>query len=328
MLLEVYHRSAPLAGIQRKAPHAVVKFDPGTDIAAAAALAKQSQVAIVFATQHESEGVDLPNLSLPNNQDALIEAVAEANPHTIVVLETGGAVLMPWIDKIAGVVEAWYPGIRGSEAIANILFGDVNPSGKLPLTFPRSEADLPHPIHLAPPKPDAEHTVPKLAGAPGLIGIMMGIGPSFDVPYDEGLKVGYKWYDAENKTPLFPFGYGLSYTSYAYSDLKAASAGGKGLQVSFNVKNTGSRAGEEIAQVYLTLPASSGEPPRRLIGWSKVELAPSERKNVTVDVDPLLVSVFNVDKNAWEQISGDYTVWVGGSSRDLPLKAALKLGGS
>ena len=328
MLLEVYHRSAPLKGIEQKAPRAVVKFDPGTDPASAAALAKQSQVAIVFVTQHESEGVDLPNLSLPNNQDALIEAVAAANPHTIVVLETGGAVLMPWLDKVAGVVEAWYPGIRGSEAIANLLFGDVNPSGKLPLTFPKSEADIPHPIHLAPPKPDAEHPVPKLAGVPGLIGMAMGIGPSFDVHYDEGLKVGYKWYDAENKTPLFPFGFGLSYTTYAYSGLKADTSGGNSLQVSFNLKNTGSRAGEETAQVYLTMPTSTGEPPKRLIGWSKVALAPGEQKNVTVNVDPLLLSVFNVDKNGWEQVPGDYTVWVGGSSRELPLKTAVKLGGS
>ncbi len=219
MLLEVYHRSAPLKGIEEKAPQAMVKFDAGTDPAAAAALAKQSQVAIVFATQHASEGMDLENLSLPGKQDALIEAVAAANPRTIVVLETGGAVLMPWIDKVAGVVEAWYPGIRGSEAIANVLFGDVNPSGKLPLTFPKSEADMPHPIHLAPPKPDAQNPVPKLAGAPGMIGMMMGIGPFFDVHYDEGLKVGYKWYDAEHKEPLFPFGFGLSYTTFAYSGL-------------------------------------------------------------------------------------------------------------
>lgn len=327
MLLETYHRSAPLKGIQEKAPHAVVQFDGGTDPAAAAALAKQSQVAIVFATQHASEGMDLANLSLPGNQDALIEAVAAANPHTIVVLETGGAVLMPWIDKVAGVVEAWYPGIRGSEALSNLIFGDVNPSGKLPITFPRSEADIPHPMHLAPPKPDADHPMPKLAGAPGIIGMAMGIGPFFDVHYDEGLKVGYKWYDAENKTPLFPFGFGLSYTRYAYSDVKAASDG-NGLHVSFNVKNTGARAGEEIAQVYLTLPASTGEPPKRLVGWSKIALAAGERKNVTVDAEPLLLSVFNVDKDALEQAPGDYKVWVGGSSRDLPLSAAVKLGGN
>jgi beta-glucosidase len=156
----------------------------------------------------------------------------------------------------------------------------------------------------------------------------MGIGPSFDVHYDEGLKVGYKWYDAENKTPLFPFGFGLSYTTYAYSGLKADTSGGNSLQVSFNLKNTGSRAGEETAQVYLTMPTSTGEPPKRLIGWSKVALAPGEQKNVTVNVDPLLLSVFNVDKNGWEQVPGDYTVWVGGSSRELPLKTAVKLGGS
>jgi beta-glucosidase len=325
MLLETYHRSAPLKGIEQKAPYAVVKFDAGADPSAAAALAKQSQVAIVFVTQHESEGMDLPNLSLPGIQDALIEAVAAANPHTIVVLETGTAVLMPWIDKVAGVVEAWYPGIRGSEAIANLLFGDVNPSGKLPLTFPRSEADLPHPIHLAPPKPDADHPLPKLAGAPGMIAMAMGIGPFFDVHYDEGLKVGYKWYDAENKTPLFPFGFGLSYTTFAYSDLKATA--GDGIDVTFNLKNTGSRAGEETAQVYLSLPASADEPPKRLVGWSKVALGAGEQKKVTVHVEPLLVSVFNVDKDAWEQTPGDYKVWVGGSSRDLPLSVALTLAG-
>ena len=157
-----YEPSSPLASIREKAAGATVNFDPGTDPASAAALARDSQVAIVFAVQHESEGMDLENLSLPDKQDALIEAVAAANPHTIVVLETGGAVLMPWIDKVSGVVEAWYPGIRGGEAIADLLFGDVNPSGRLPITFPRSEADLPHPVHVDPPKSDAEHPAPKL----------------------------------------------------------------------------------------------------------------------------------------------------------------------
>ncbi|HET7103955.1 MAG TPA: glycoside hydrolase family 3 protein, partial [Terracidiphilus sp.] len=208
----VYHRSVPLKGIRAKVPGAVVKFDPGTDPAAAAALARSSQVAIVFAVQHESEGMDLKSLALPDHQDALIEAVAAANPRTIVVLETGGAVLMPWIDNVSGVIEAWYPGIRGAEAIANVLFGDVNPSGRLPLTFPVSEADLPHPVHADPPKMDAEHPAPKLAGFPWPVSIMMVTSPFFDVHYDEGLKVGYKWYDAEKKPVLFPFGFGLSYT--------------------------------------------------------------------------------------------------------------------
>jgi len=324
-MMSVYHRSAPLKGIREKAMNAIVKFDPGTDPASAVALAKSSQIAVVFAVQHESEGIDLKNLSLPDKQDALIEAVAAANPHTIVVLETGGPVLMPWIDNVGAVVEAWYPGIRGSEAIANLLFGDVNPSGKLPLTFPRSEADLPHPKHVDAPKPDAEHPAPHLPGFPGLVAMFMVAGPTFDAVYDEGLKVGYKWYDAEKKDPLFPFGFGLSYTTYSYSELKATSD--NGLTVTFKVKNTGSRAGEETAQVYLTLPASTQEPPRRLVGWRKVALGPGEQKDVTVNVEPEMVSVFNTDKNAWEIVPGEYRVWAGGSSRDLPLNMRIALGG-
>ncbi len=169
--ITVYHRSAPLKGIEEKAKGAVVKFDAGSDPASATALAKASDVAIVFAAQHTYENMDLPNLSLPENQDALIEAVAAANPHTIVVLETGGPVTMPWIDKVSAVIEAWYPGIRGSEALANILFGDTNPSGKLPLTFPRTEADLPHPKHVDQPALDPNHPVTPLPNLPVVPGI-------------------------------------------------------------------------------------------------------------------------------------------------------------
>jgi beta-glucosidase len=321
MLTEVYHRSAPLKGIQQKVPHAIVKFDSGADPASAAALAKSSQVAIVFAVQHASEGMDLQNLSLPNNQDALIEAVAAANPRTIVVLETGGAVLMPWLDKVAAVVEAWYPGIRGSEAIANLLFGDVNPSGKLPITFPKSESDLPHPVHVDPPKADANHPIPKLAGAPGLIGMAMGIAPSFDVPYDEGLKVGYKWYDAEKKPVLFPFGFGLSYTTFAYSGLKVTP--GDPATVSFTVKNTGKQAGSEIAQVYASLPESAGEPPNRLVGWVRVDLASGESKQTTVTVDRDRLKIFDEGSNSWNLPSGQYVIRAGSSSRNLPLQQTL-----
>jgi beta-glucosidase len=320
---QVYHRSVPLKGIAEKAKGVTVKFDAGTDPMAAATLARSSQVAIVFAVQHASEGIDQPDLSLPDKQDALIEAVAAANPHTIVVLETGGAVTMPWIDKVSAVLEGWFPGIRGSEAISNILFGEVNPSGKLPLTFPRSEADLPHPALYTQPaqKPDQ---VP-LPGLPAMPGFSMNQSP-FDAVYDEGLKVGYKWYDAENKLPLFPFGFGLSYTTFAYSDVKATS--GDGLIVNFKVKNTGKRAGEEIAQVYLTLPASAQEPPKRLVGWSKIALQPDEQKEVTVKVEALMLSVFNVDKDAWEIVPGDYKVWAGPSSRELPLSTSLQLSGT
>jgi beta-glucosidase len=323
MLLAVYFRSAPLKGIEAKAPHADVQYDPGTDPAAAAALAKKSQVAIVFVTQHESEGMDLPSLSLPGNQDALIDAVAAANPHTIVVLETGGAVLMPWIDKVPAVLEAWYPGIRGGEAISNILFGDVDPSGHLPLTFPRNEADLPHPIHLAPPKADADHPVPKLAGAPGFIGFAMGIGPDFDVNYDEGLKVGYKWYDAEHKPVLFPFGFGLSYTTFAYSGLSVTP--GETTTVTFTVKNTGKRAGIETAQVYASLPASAGEPPNRLVGWVKVDLAPGESKQVSVPVSKEMLSIYDEASDSWKLVPGSYVIHVGSSSRDLPLERTVTM---
>ena len=322
--LTVYHRSAPLKGIAEKAKRAVVNFDLGADPASAAALAKASDVAIVFAVQHTYENMDLPNLSLPENQEALIEAVAAANPHTIVVLETGGAVRMPWIDKVSAVIEAWYPGIRGSEALANILFGDTNPSGKLPLTFPRTEADLPHPKHVDQPAIDPNHPVTPLPNLPVVPGISTNQTP-FDAIYDEGLKVGYKWYDAEGKEPLFPFGFGLSYTTYAYSDLRTTSD--NGLTVKFKVKNTGNRVGEETAQVYLTLPASTNEPPRRLVGWSKIALGPGEQKEVTVKVEPQMLSVFNPDKNLWEVAPGEYKVWAGGSSRDLPLSATIALNG-
>ena len=322
--ITVYHRSAPLKGIAEKAKGAAVKWDPGTDRVSAAALARASDVAIVFAVQHTNENMDLPNLSLPENQDALIEAVAAANPHTIVVLETGGPVTMPWVDQVSAVIEAWYPGIRGSEALANILFGDVNPSGKLPLTFARTEADLPHPRHVDQPAIDPNHPITPAPNLPVVPGISTNQTP-FDAVYDEGLMIGYKWYDAEKKEPLFPFGFGLSYTTYAYSELKTTSD--NGLTVTFKVKNTGKRAGEETAQVYLTLPASTREPPRRLVGWSKIALEPGEQKEVKVKVEPQMLSVFNPDKNLWEIVPGEYKVWAGRSSRDLPLSAPLSVSG-
>jgi beta-glucosidase len=250
------------------APGAQVRFDSGADPAAAAALAKESQVAIIFAYQWTHEAHDLPNLTLPDNQDELIDKVVAANANTIVVLETGTAATMPWADRVSGILEAWYAGSKGADAVANIIFGEVNPSAKLPITFPVSEADLPHPI-LVGPSPEE--------GAPGA-NMRTGVArPTFKVHYDEGLKVGYKWFDAENKQVLFPFGFGLSYTTYNYSDLEVlpdSPTGGSVTTVSFQVRNTGSRAGVEIAQVYVSLPASAGEPPERLVGWSRVALEP------------------------------------------------------
>ena len=314
----IWFPTSPLKAIRAKAPAAKVEYDPGTDISSAVALAKTADVVIVFAQQWESEGMDLETLSLPEHQDDLIAQVAAANPHTIVVLETGSPATMPWVGQVAGILEAWYPGTRGAEAVANVLFGDVNPSAKLPITFPLSDADLPHPTLVKPPKrstTDPADPEPWRAIAKGL--------PAFQITYDEGLKVGYKWYDAGRKEVLFPFGYGLSYTSYRYSDLKVTS--GKSVRVSFRLTNTGSRAGAEIAELYAVLPASADEPPKRLVAWSKVKLHAGESEEVTIEIDPWYLSVFDVNRDAWQLQSGEYTFLVGGSSRSLPLKESINL---
>jgi beta-glucosidase len=310
----VWFPTSPLKAVEAKAPGAQVSFASGKNVEEAAALAKRSDVALVFAYQWSSEGMDLKSLSLPEGQDALIAAVAKANPKTIVVLETGTAITMPWLDQVSGVVEAWYAGSKGADAVANVLFGDVNPSAKLPMTFPRSEADLPHPTLVVPPP-----------GAQGKEAVMRTgeAKPTFEVSYDEGLKVGYKWYDAENKPVLFPFGYGLSYTTYGYSDLRVTA--GHEPTVRFTVKNTGSRAGAEIAEIYATLPAGSGEPPKRLVGWSKVQLNPGESKEVSVSIDPKYLSIFDVAQNGWRLLPGGYTILVGGSSQALDLKQTVQL---
>lgn len=303
----VWHPSSPLKAIRAKAPKAKVEYDDGNDPAAAAKLAAASDVAIVFVNQHTTEGGDVATLSLPGNQDSLISRVAAANRHTIVVLETGGPVTMPWLNGVSAVLEAWYPGIRGGEAIAGILFGEVNPSAKLPVTFPKSETDLPH-VAIEPPS----------AGAPGAAN-----PPPFDLQYSEGLKVGYKWFDAANKEPLFPFGFGLSYTTYSYAGLRVRQ--GKDVAVTFAVTNTGKLAGTEIAQVYASLPAPAAEPPKRLVAWKPLALAPGETRTVTLTLDPYSLSIFNVDKNDWELAPGQYKLYVGGSSRSTPLTETLAM---
>jgi beta-glucosidase len=314
---EVWFPTSPLKAVQARAPGATVKYDSGDDPAAAAAAAKSADVAIVFAYQWESEGMDLPSLSLAHNQNDLIAKVAAANPHTVVVLETGSPVTMPWVDAPAAIVEAWYGGSDGASALGNILFGSVNPSGKLPNTFPKSEADLPHPTITTPP-PASQHFSGPASPEQWAKGL-----PPFQVTYDEGVKVGYKWYDAENKPVLFPFGYGLSYTSYKYSGLSVTP--GKNVKVTFTVANTGAREGSEIGEVYAALPASAQEPPKRLVGWSKVKLEPGEKRTVTVEIEPKYLSIFDEAKDAWTLVPGEYTFLVGGSSQDLPLEATVNL---
>jgi beta-glucosidase len=309
----VWFPTSPMKAVKAKAPGADVQFDSGANPASAAALAKKADVAILFVYQWMAEGMDLPNLSLPDKQDDLIAAVAAANPKTIVILETGTAATMPWVDKVSGVLEAWYAGSDGANAVANILFGDVNPSAKLPMTFPQSVADLPHPKLVQPgPGQSGEAAVMKTGEAKA----------TFSVNYDEGLKVGYKWYDAERKPTLFPFGYGLSYTTFAYSGLQVKP--GKETTVSFTLKNTGSRDGAEIAEVYAALPATTGEPPKRLVGWSKVGLKAGESKDVKVNVDGKYLSIWD-EAGLWKLAPGEYVILVGGSSAELPLTQRIEL---
>ncbi len=297
-------------------PRVKVSFNAGTNLTQAAQAAAQAQVAIVFVTQWMSEGMDRPTLSLPHNQDALVEAVAKANPNTVVVLETGGPVSMPWRNQVKGIVEAWFPGIGGGQAIAEALYGRVNTWGKLPVTFPASEAQLPHP------------QVAGLTSTTGNNGMNGGSKhgeetKNFTVDYNvEGMEVGYKWFQVKHETPLFPFGYGLSYTRFAYSGLNV-DRGAR--SVSFVVKNTGARSGDEIAEVYATLPAAAGEPFRRLVGFARVSLNAGQSQTVTVPIRPLYLKIFSTQKNGWERLPGAYTFEVGGSSADLPLRTDVQL---
>lgn len=301
----VWFPSSPLKAIRAKAPNASVVYHDGVDRAAAARVARAADVAIVFVNQYMTEDYDAPTLSLPDGQDDLVKAVAHANPQTIVVLETGSPVSMPWIDDVQGVLAAWYPGIGGAEALANILFGTVNPSAHLPITFARSEADLPSPAIQG-----TKETADRKAERP------------FDLHFVEGNAVGYRWFTAKQKKPLFAFGHGLSYTNFNYSDL--AVDGGR-REVAFTVTNAGQRAGTDVTQVYARLPRSAGEAFDRLVGWQRVHLGPGESKRVTLTLEPRYLSIFDVRRNAWELMPGTYAVSVGHSSIDKPLSGAMLL---
>jgi beta-glucosidase len=298
------------------APGTAFHFDDGSNPAEAAKAAAGADLALIFVTQWMTEGQDSLTLSLPAQQDALVYAVAAANPNTIVVLETGGPVDMPWSDKVKGIVEAWYPGIGGGEAIARVLYGRVNASGKLPVTFAARDADLPH--------PQVTGLTPK-TGNNGMDASTNHGEQAHDFTVDyniEGMMVGYRWFQAKDKQPLFPFGYGLSYTRFAYSGLTVSPGGAS---VSFDVDNTGQRDGDEVAEIYVTLPGSAGEPFRKLAGWTRVTLAAGAHQAVTVPIDPLYLSIFSAEKNAWERPAGEYTLEVGGSSASLPLHQSFTL---
>lgn len=290
MLDQDYNRSAPLAAIRALASGAQIRFRDGQYPSEAALAASQADVAIVFASQYQTEGFDVPDLSLPNGQDALIAAVAAANPNTIVVMQTGGPVLMPWKDQVKAVVEAWYPGARGGEAIAEVLFGAVNPSGRLPVTFPQSTDQLPRP------------------GLPGLGAVEPNFvgtgapGQKLDVDYDiEGSDLGYRWYARQGFEPLFAMGHGLSYTTFAHEQLSVRRQGNR-LAARFTVRNTGPRAGADVAQVYLA--DAAGKPLRRLAGFAKVELAPGEARQVEVPLEWRTIAEWH--DRSWLVAPGEY----------------------
>jgi beta-glucosidase len=282
----------------------------------AAQAARGADAVLIFADQYMSEGGDAPTLALPGNQNALIAAVAKANPHTLVILETGNPVSMPWIDDVQGVLEAWYPGIGGGQAIANVLFGSVDPSGKLPITFPRSEKDLPHPRIFG-----MTYKTPANGGLPEHW-VSEEKTASFPADYTEGVRFGYKWFESEQKQPLFPFGFGLSYTHFTYDDLQIDS---DKKQVHFRVRNDGQRSGTEVAQAYVQLPPSSGEKFMRLAGWGRVTLAPGASHQVTVQLEPLALASWNEPAEKWDWTHGDYTVKVGRSSADIALSGHLRM---
>ncbi len=312
-----YQPSSPLAAIRAQAPQTEVVFDDGADPARAAELAKTCDAAVVFATQWATEAEDLPGLDLPDGQDELIAAVAGANAKTVVVLETGTPVFMPWLDAVAGVLEAWYPGTRGGEAIANLLFGEANPSGRLPITFPRALADLVRPEIpgqiFGPPvegqtipttRPDVQQHKGRLV-----------------VEHPEGADVGYRWFDCQGIATLFPFGFGLSYTRFAHSGLKVE--GGETVTVGFDIANVGERAGVETAQVYARIKGG-----QRLIGWARVALKPGETRRVSVTADRRLLASYDTSLPGWRLDAGAVEVWVGTDAESATLtgQAVLSAG--
>jgi beta-glucosidase len=289
---EVFFPSSPVAAIKAISPTTQVVYDAGFFPADAASLAAKADVAVVFVTRHELEAYDVPNMQLPQGQDQLVDAVTAANPRTIVILETGNPVSMPWLDKVSAVLAAWYPGQEGGTAIAQLLFGTINPSGRLPITFPQSEA---------------------LSTRPALPNLGAEAGANVTVDYTEGADVGYRWYARHGVAPLFSFGHGLSYTTFAYDRLKVE--GGKTLTVTFDVQNTGPRAGTDIPQVYLTSAAGSAD--LRLIGFSRVALEPGERKTITVTADRRLLGHYDETHQKWRVSAAKYTVRLARSATDL-----------
>ena len=291
---------SPLDELKKQFPQAAFDFDPGYTPAEAVLTAKRSDLVIVFGIRVEGEGFDSTDLSLPWGQDAVIDAVATANPNTIVVLETGNPVSMPWRDKVQAIVQAWYPGQAGGQAIAEILSGKVNPSGRLPITFPESLAQTPR---------------------PELPGLGTPWGTPVTIEYNEGAEVGYRWFAKTGAEPIYAFGHGLSYTTFDYSDLEIE--GGETVTATFTVANTGDRAGADVPQLYLT--GAAGDKRMRLLGFERVELQPGEARRVTLTADPRLLARFDGGTGQWWIAEGAYEVALGRNAGDFALEAEVAM---
>jgi beta-glucosidase len=301
---QVWVPSSPLEGLREEFPQSEINYVDGADLQEVLDLASRAEIVVIFAHQWRTEGLDVTDLALPDSQETLIEAVASAHDRVVVVLESGGAVLTPWRNSVSAVLSAWYPGHRGGRAIARVLSGAVNPSGKLPITFPDSEADLPHPIFR---DPHAGESVE----APDLVNLPSDNPHRFDAHYTEGLDIGYKWYPGRAE-PAFPFGHGLSYTNFEIDLVSIDFA--ETATVTVAVRNVGSLPGMEVVQLYATLPNSAGPAPRRLVGWAKVAVDPNRSSTVTIVAEPRTLEMWNVELGAWDRPRGEFRFDVGSSS--------------
>jgi len=289
----------------------VVVEDDNSNLDEAVAAAKSADAVVVLAGGLSSEGEDLETIRLPKGQDAMIEAVAAANPRTALVLKNNAAALMPWLAKVPAILQAWFPGQQDGLIVSRLLFGLANPSGKLPVSYPRTEADLP---------------ATEALQWPGV----MEEGGLRRVEYAEGLEIGYRWFDAQNIEPLFSFGFGLSYTTFSLSDIRVTPGEADTstpLKVRLRVTNTGETRGAEVPQVYLSFPSAAGEPPKRLVGFEKVWLDPGESREVEITIDPAAANhpfgVFNAELQQWRNPPGKYQVMVGTSAADISHRQSI-----
>jgi len=307
---KVFQPSSPLWAIRAESGAENVDFVSGDNLDETLKQAKKADVVILFAEEWRSEALDAQGLALSDEQNALITAVAAVNPQLVVVLETGGPVTLPWIEQVPAVIEAWYPGSGGGEAIAGVLFGRVNPSGRLPVSFPASEAQLPHPQQV---DPESTTSLPGMPVKGGIIHIDYQV---------EGSDVGYRWFARTGQTPLFPFGFGLSYTTFTRADLQAT-AEQEGVQVSFTLTNSGARAGAEVAQMYIS--PTDGRFVPRLAAFQRVELQPGECRQVVLTLEPRVIACWDEQQQAWVIDAGRYDIVLGQHAGDVSLSVQIDI---